>query len=106
MQSFSRDFPFLSSSCSFFNASSFTVSCFASCAFSTITARMRFMTHRLTDTSAAAKKTLVIGLYSMMGTVSVPHESPARICCENVSMDCCTDSKARGQRTQSATSTQ
>ena len=49
-----------------------------------MTARMRFMIAKLTSTRAETKKALVMGASSMSGTVTMPQESPAMICCMKV----------------------
>mmetsp|Transcript_118680 Transcript_118680/g.343263 ORF Transcript_118680/g.343263 Transcript_118680/m.343263 type:complete len:292 (+) Transcript_118680:722-1597(+) len=85
---------------SFLTASSWMLISRASLARSTMTARMRFITAKPTLTSTVRKNKHVSGLSSMIGMVTVPQLSPATISCVNVSIDCCTDSKARGHRSQ------
>mmetsp|Transcript_16116 Transcript_16116/g.37013 ORF Transcript_16116/g.37013 Transcript_16116/m.37013 type:complete len:258 (+) Transcript_16116:966-1739(+) len=93
--SISSNFCKLSSACkrlSFFRAS---LAAFTS------TVRIKFSIPRLITTKAESKMTARAGSSSMIGTLSLPQLSPARICCTKVKLACMTDENARAQRAQS-----
>mmetsp|Transcript_87257 Transcript_87257/g.251664 ORF Transcript_87257/g.251664 Transcript_87257/m.251664 type:complete len:224 (+) Transcript_87257:454-1125(+) len=72
----------------------------ASAALSTITAKMRFMTPRDTESTMAINTKAVTGAFSITATEMVAQLSPAMICENKVNMEPSTVSNPRWQRSQ------